>query len=93
MTLQQAYGRTVSRGSGAFDAWMASDGFMCDGTTVNYITIPVLPDAGSGAFHGGPAVITVSATYNTRESCGYSCYTFYSESGQFGPTGTRLGGK
>jgi hypothetical protein len=77
VTVQQASGRSLSTGTGAVGSVNPFPGapslFTCDGSTQNAVTVPVVPSAGSGPFHGGPAVIT---TLYARHSEGSGCTTF-----------------
>jgi len=72
VNLLQANGNSVSSGTeylgrgGVYGT--GSPLFVCDGTTLNVIRVPVLPNAGSGPFNPGQAVITV--TVNHAESTG-----------------------
>ena len=70
--LTQASGQTVNRGSGYRSSYPPS--LVCDGTTVNRVVAQVLPDADSGPFHGGSAILSASAYYQTAQSCGDWCH-------------------
>ena len=73
LTLQQASGRDITTGTGSLGAAFSFPGapsfFTCDGTGHTFV-VPVLPDAGEGPFHGGPAVITgVFAHHSEGSGC------------------------
>jgi hypothetical protein len=55
--------------------------------------VQVLPDSGSGPFHGGSAIFTVQASHaaGTCEFPGF-CQTTGVESAQLGPVQVRMGG-
>src|SRR3954454_12175687 len=62
--LRQASRRALSTGSGTvaggpFSPFGGVAFLTCDGSTHNTVTVSVLPDSGSGPFHGGPAILTV----------------------------------
>ena len=82
VTVQQASGRDITTGTGSLGAAFSFPGapsfFTCDGTGHTFV-VPVLPDAGEGPFHGGPAVITgVFAHHSEGSGC-----VFFPEGGGF----------
>jgi hypothetical protein len=97
VTVSQANGKSVSSGTGSVSAGPTSmynpgsPGFLtCDGSTVNTVTVPV---QGTGPFHGGGAVVSVS-TYHSVGTCyfpGYCPPTAY-EQGSIGPIAVSLKG-
>jgi hypothetical protein len=98
VSVRQASGRTISTGSGhvaggPFSVFGGVPFLTCDGTTVNTVVVSVLPDAGSGPFHGGPAIITVDAGHSVG-TCVFPgfCQTTGSESAHIGPTAINISG-
>jgi hypothetical protein len=98
VTLRQAAGRSVSTGSGtvaggAFSPFGGNAFLTCDGTTHNHVIVNVLPDAGSGPFHGGQAIITVSASHAVG-TCPFPgfCQSTGSEGATVGPTAVGISG-
>jgi len=96
VSIEQASGRTVSTGSGEVSGgpFSPSGGqpfLTCDGSTQNIVAVTVLPASGSGPFHGGPAIFTISATHASG-SCTPFCQETGSESAQFGPASVSIGG-
>jgi hypothetical protein len=97
VSLSQANGRSVSHGTATVSAGPSSPynpnspGFLtCDGATVNPVTLQVL---GSGPFHGGGAIISVTAAHSVGTCIfpGY-CPADASESASVGPMGVNLQG-
>jgi hypothetical protein len=73
VSVQEASGKTVSSGSGQVAGgyfYGRPALFTCDGSTTNVVTVPVLPDTGSGAFHKGMAIVTVNVFHST-DNCEY----------------------
>lgn len=89
----QARGKSVSHAVGFFSG-PSQPYLTCDGTTSNEMTILAMPDATSGPFGAGPAVLTAMATHETATSCGFpGCFTnFQFESGSIGPVPVSLRG-
>ena len=92
----QAAGHDVSRGFTQMfgDVSSGTTFLTCDGSTPNNLVFSVLPDPGSGPFHGGSAVVTAFASHTTGESCGFpGCFfNFQTESGTSGPVSVKLRG-
>jgi hypothetical protein len=68
VSIQEASGKTVSSGSGQVvggSFYGAPPLFTCDGSTNNVVTVPVLPSTGSGPFHNGKAIVTVTVFHST----------------------------
>lgn len=96
VSIEQASGRTVSTGSGEVSGGPFSNSggqpfLTCDGSTQNIVAVIVLPGSGSGPFHGGPAIFTISATHASG-SCTPFCQETGSESAQFGPASVSIKG-
>jgi hypothetical protein len=98
VSLWQASGRDISTGSGRVQGgpFSLSGGtafLTCDGSTQNRVVVSVLPDSGSGPFHGGPAVITVDASHAVG-TCMFPgfCQTTASESDHIGPSSIKISG-
>jgi hypothetical protein len=96
--LKQASGRDISTGSGRVSGGPASmvagaPFLTCDGTTQNTVVVAVLPDPGSGPFHGGPAIITVDAGHSVG-TCTFPgfCHATGSESAHIGRTSINISG-
>jgi hypothetical protein len=92
----QAAGRDVSRGFALIfgDVSSGTTFLTCDGSTPNQMVVSVLPEVGSGPFHGGAAIVTAFASHTTGESCGFpGCFfNFQTESGTSGPVSVKLRG-
>ena len=96
VSIEQASGRTISTGSGEVGGGPGSpfggQPFLtCDGSTQNVVAVKVLPASGSGPFHGGPAIFTITAGHASG-SCTPFCQVTGSESAQFGPASVSIGG-
>jgi hypothetical protein len=94
VSIQQASGQAVSSGSGQVaSGYMYGGGaglFTCDGSTVNVVTVPVLPAAGSGPFKGGKAIVTVNV-YHDTDNCPYGgCGGGGSAGATIGPEALKL---
>jgi hypothetical protein len=91
----QAAGQNVSRGSGRIGGMSPEIFLICDGSTPNNVVVSVLPDVGSGPFHGGAAIVTAFAQHDTAEVCDFFPGCFFnrqSESGTSGPVRVKLRG-
>jgi hypothetical protein len=74
VTVQQANGKQVSNASsGLFIVLPTPSVLTCDGATQNTVEIQATPNAGSGPFHGGTAIVTASFTYDTGYLVGGGC--------------------
>jgi hypothetical protein len=98
VSLKQASGSSINTGSGhvaggPFSVFGGVPFLTCDGTTVNTVVVSVVPDAGSGPFHGGPAIITVDAAHSVG-TCTFPgfCQSTGSESAHIGPTSIKITG-
>jgi hypothetical protein len=93
VSIQQAWGKTVNSGSGQVASGYFYGGpglFTCDGSTVNVVTVPVLPAAGSGPFKGGKAILTVNVFHST-DDCEYTiCGGGGSAGATIGPEAIKL---
>ena len=97
VSIQQAYGRTVSTGSatmggGPFSVYGGNPFLNCDGVTSNQITVNVLPDRGSRPFHGGAAIITVDASHSAGTCEFFSCQVTGSDDAEVGPSSITIKG-
>jgi hypothetical protein len=73
VTIQEAVGKAVSSGSGQVAGgtfYNSPPLFICDGSTENAVTVPVLPATGSGPFKKGKAIVTVNVFHST-DDCQY----------------------
>jgi hypothetical protein len=98
VSVEEAYGRSVSTGSatvggGPGSVYGGNTFLTCDGVTQNVVMLSVLPDSGSGPFHGGGAIFTVQASHaaGTCEFPGF-CQATGSEGAQVGPTSIHIKG-
>jgi hypothetical protein len=98
VNLRQASGRDINTGSGVvaggpFSPYGGTAFLTCDGSTQNTVTVSVVPDSGSGPFHGGPAIMTASA-YHAVGTCVFPgfCQTTAFETAQIGPTAINMSG-
>lgn len=99
VTIEQASGRTISSGfgtvtGGPFSMQQSNPPFLsCDGVTPNSVAVSVLPSQGSGPFHGGPAILTVSAGHSAG-TCVFPgfCQVTGTESAQIGATSVNMAG-
>ena len=93
VSIQEAVGKSVSSGSGQVAGGSMYGGpalFTCDGSTVNVVTVPVLPAAGSGPFKNGKAIITVNVFHST-DNCQYGgCGGGGSAGATIGPEAIKL---
>jgi len=80
-SLKQADGQSVSTASG--EIFSSPPALICDGVTQNTTPLNLTPNAGSGPFHGGGAILAVSFHY-----CSFS----FCETGSFGPAPVQLRG-
>lgn len=91
--VQEASGKSVSSGSGqvvggSFDGDPAL--FICDGSTKNVVTVPVLPATGSGPFHKGMAIVTVNISHSTDDCQFGGCGGGGSASAVIGPRALKI---
>lgn len=93
VTVQQASGRSIVTGSGEVGGGSGSPFgggpfLTCDGSTQNTVNVQIVP---STPFHGGPAIVTVSALHASG-SCDPFCQITGSESASLGPTKMNIKG-
>jgi hypothetical protein len=94
VSVQQASGRTISSGSASLGGGHFFGGtelLTCDGATKNRLTISVLPASGSGPFHSGAAIFTISASHESG-SCDPSCVFTGGEDAQIGQASFKIKG-
>jgi hypothetical protein len=94
VSLEQASGRSIARGSGFVSGFLPTLPFACDGTPTT-IPVTVLADTSGPPFHGGQAVFSVSAGASAGTPCfpgTTSCFTspIVNQSVSSGPTSLNL---
>jgi hypothetical protein len=91
VSVEQAAGQQIAHGYGAFFAMVPNSlPLQCDGQTVT-LPVTVLADPAGPPFHGGSAVVTVTADMDAGTSCGPTCfYNFVSSSSTQGPVQIRV---
>ena len=93
VTVQQASGRQIARGTGSITSFLPDLLFPCD-TTEHTLTVVVLADPLGPPFHGGPAALSARVTASAGTPCfpgSTNCFT--NLSGQLalvGPTTVNL---
>jgi hypothetical protein len=88
VSIQQASGKSVSSGSGQVEGGSFFNQpalLTCDGSTNNVVTVPILPDTGSGPFHQGKAIVTVNVSHATDDCPFGGCGGGGSASAVMGP--------
>lgn len=94
VSVQQASGRTIAHGSASNYSFAPDYLFACDNSQTT-IPVTVLADTAGGPFHGGPALITVSAHAGAATPCWPGSTTCFTDPGAMqsvsaGPTSLNL---
>jgi hypothetical protein len=87
VSVEQASGRSIARGSGSAFGFVPALLFACDGSQ-NTVPVTILADTAGPPFHGGTVVVSASASASAGTPCfpgSNNC--FFNISGQSASTG------